>query len=431
MTANTTFLTPNESDSMKPGYDCLFPAAMNNMQASSSLKNYFLMKKTLLKLSALSVALLLLSSCGDKKEKSAAAASTAAPAQSYPVFKVSAQNTTLNNDYPATLQGQQNIEIRPKIDGYIDQIYIDEGSVVKKGQVLFRLNAPQYAQEVNNSAAAISSAEAALSEAELQVNKTKPLVEKDIISHYDLESAQYTLKARKAALAQAKASLANAKTNLGYTTVTSPVNGVVGTIPYKLGSLITATTSQPLTTVSNIGNVYAYFSLNEKQLLNFSRTVKGKTMKEKLGNTPPVSLILSDGSAYPETGKVETISGLINTETGSASFRATFPNPVGLIRSGGSAVIRIPEPVEDALLIPQKASYELQGKHFVYVVDDKGAVKNTEIQIMDLAKGQYFLVTAGLKANDTVVLDGTSSLKDGVVIKSDEQSSAVIYKDLK
>ncbi|MGF7043029.1 membrane fusion protein (multidrug efflux system) [Mucilaginibacter lappiensis] len=389
------------------------------------------MKKTLFQLTAFT-AVVLLSACGGQKDKDAAAAAGAPPpAQSYPVFKITPQSATLNSDYPATLQGQQNIEIRPKIDGYIDHIYIDEGSVVKKGQLLFRLSAPQYAQEVNNSAAAISSAEADVSTAELQVNKTRPLVEKDIISHYELESAQNTLKARKAVLAQARASLANAKTNLGYTTITSPVNGVVGTIPYKLGSLITATTAQPLTTVSNIGQVYAYFALNEKQLLDFSRTVKGATLEQKLKNTPPVSLILSDGSAYLEKGRVETISGLINTETGSASYRATFPNPVGLIRSGGSATVRIPQSVKDAVLIPQKASYELQGKHFVYVVGEKGAVKNTEIQIMDMATGQFYVVTDGLKNGDTIVLDGASSLRDGAVIKAEAQSSETIYKDLK
>jgi membrane fusion protein (multidrug efflux system) len=384
------------------------------------------------RLTVVGAALLLLSSCGGNKDHAAAGAAGAPPpAQAYPVFKITPQNATLNSDYPATLQGQQNIEIRPKVDGYIEQIYIDEGSVVKKGQLLFRLNAPQYAQEVTTSQAAISSAQADVSAAELQVNKTKPLVEKDIISHYELESAQYTLKARKAALAQARAALANARTNLGYTTVTSPVNGVVGTIPYKLGSLITATTALPLTTVSNIGKVYAYFSLNEKQLLNFSRTVKGSTMKEKLANTPAVSLILSDGSAYPEKGKVETISGLINTETGSASYRATFPNPVGLIRSGGSATLRIPQPVNHAVIIPQKATYELQGQHFVYVVDAKGAVKSTEIKIMDTPTGQFYVVTEGLKEGDQVVLDGTATLHDGLTIKPDIQSSEAIYKDLK
>ncbi|WP_345211191.1 efflux RND transporter periplasmic adaptor subunit [Mucilaginibacter gynuensis] len=389
------------------------------------------MKNTIKLLTGFSAGLILLSSCGDKTQQGAAAAAGGPPpAQSYPIFTLTVHNATLNSTYPATLQGQQNIDIRPKIDGFVEQIFIDEGSVVKKGQLLFKISAPQYQQDVNNAAAAINSAEADVSSAELQVNKTKPLVEKDIISHYELEAAQLTLKARRAALAQAKANLANAKTNLGYTTITSPVNGVVGTIPYKLGSLINANTAQPLTTISNIGKVYAYFSLNEKQLLDFSRTMKGKTMNEKLANTPPVSLVLPDGTTYPEKGRVETISGLINTETGSASYRATFPNPVGLIRSGGTATIQIPQTLKDAILIPQKAVYELQGKHFVYVVDSKGAVKSTEIEIMDLATGQFYVVTSGIKAGETVVTDGANTLKDGMVIKPEAQTAETIYKDL-
>lgn len=378
------------------------------------------------------VALLSLASCGDKNTQGgAAAAGGPPPVQSYPVFTVKSQDATLNSDYPATLQGQQNIEIRPKIDGFVDKIFVDEGSVVKKGQMLFRISAPQYAQDVNTAAAAISSAEADVSAAQLQVNKTKPLVEKDIISHYELESAQYTLQARKAALAQAKAALATARTNLGYTNIVSPVNGVVGTIPYKLGSLINSNTAEPLTTVSNIGTVYAYFSLNEKQLLDFSRHYEGKTLDAKLKKLPPVSLILSDGTAYPEKGEVETVSGLLNTSTGSASLRAKFPNPLGLIRSGGSATLRLPQTLKNAILVPQKATYELQGKRFVYVVDAKGAVKSTEIQTMDLATGQFFVVTSGIKDGETVVLEGTATLRDGVTIKPDASGADKVYQDLK
>jgi membrane fusion protein (multidrug efflux system) len=395
-------------------------------------KNNPFMKTRLLSATVISSALLFLSACGGGNKQAAGgpAAGGPPPVSSFPVFKVSPRNATLNSDYPATLQGQQNIEIRPKIDGYIDHIYIDEGSVVKKGQVLFRISAPQYAQDVNNSAAAVSSAEADVNSAQLQVNKTKPLVEKDIISHYELESAQLTLQARRAALKQAKANLANSRTNLGYTTVTSPVNGVVGTIPYKLGSLVNSNTAQPLTTVSNIGNIYAYFSLNEKQLLDFARHYEGRTLEAKLSKLPPVSLVLSDGSNYPEKGRVETISGLINTQTGSASLRATFPNPMRLIRSGGSATVRIPQNLKDVILVPQKATYELQGKRFVFVVDGSGKVKNTEIQIMDLATGQYYVVTNGLKTGDTVILEGTSNLQDGTAVKPDMQADSKVYQDL-
>jgi membrane fusion protein (multidrug efflux system) len=378
------------------------------------------------------IAMMALSACGGGDKPAAGAAAGGAPqVQSYPVFSITPQNATLNSDYPATLQGEQNIEIRPKVDGFVDRIFIDEGSVVKVGQPLFSIKAPQYEQDVRNAAATISSAQADVSAAQLQVNKAKPLVEKDIISHFELESAQYTLQARKAALAQAKTTLANARTNLGYTHITSPVNGVVGSIPYKVGSLVSSTNAEPLTTVSNIGQVYAYFSLNEKQLLDFSRTVKGKTINEKLANTPAVTLLLSDGSTYPEQGRIRTINGQISTETGSASFRATFPNPVGLLRSGSSASVRIPQDIKAGLLVPQKSTYELQGKRFVYLVGQDGTVKSTEIEIMDKAAGQYYVVTSGLKAGDKLVYDGTSSLKDATKIKAEDMAADKVYQDLK
>jgi membrane fusion protein (multidrug efflux system) len=374
------------------------------------------------------IGLFLLSSCNNKKDGQD---DTLIQTPTYPVFMVASKTATLKTDYPATLQGEQNIEIRPKIDGYIEHIYVDEGATVKKGQLLFRISAPQYQQEVNNATAVISSAEADVSAAELQVKKTKPLVEKDIISKYELESAEYTLQARKAALAQAKANLANARTNLAYTSVTSPVNGVIGAIPYRLGSLVSSNTTMPLTTVSNISNVYAYFSLNEKELLNFSREYKGNTLEAKLKQLPPVTLILADGSEYSEKGYVETIGGLINTETGSASFRATFPNPVGLLRSGASATVEIPVTITDAILIPQRSTYEVQGKRFVYMVTDSNKVINTEIEVMTTAAGQYFVVTDGLKAGDMVIYESTGALQDSSSIKPDVLPESKVYGNLK
>jgi membrane fusion protein (multidrug efflux system) len=353
-----------------------------------------------------------------------------AAAQPYPVFTLRTYTTTLRSEYPATLQGQQNIEIRPKIDGYIEHIYIDEGATVKKGQLLFRINAPQYEQDVRNALAAINSAEADVNTAKLMVEKTKPLVDKGIISEYELKSDEQALKVKEAALLQAQTTLANARTNLSYTTVTSPVNGVAGMIPYKLGSLVSSTTTQPLTMISNIAKVYAYFSMNEKQLLDFSRHYKGSTVEAKLKQLPPVALILSDKTEYPEKGRVEAMSGLISSETGAATFRATFPNPVGLIRSGGSAVIAIPVTINNALLIPQQSTYELQGKRFVYRVDgDK--VTSAEITTLPDPAGQYFVVTDGLKPGDRVVFEAATPIHDGTAIKPQLQPDSVVYKELK
>jgi membrane fusion protein, multidrug efflux system len=376
-----------------------------------------------------SALLLSVSSCNNASGDQSAA--QPAPVPAYQVVKVVSQKATLITEYPASLRGEQNIEIRPKIDGYVDKIYVDEGSAVKKGQLLFRINAPQYQREVNTAQAAISSAKADVSTAQLQVTKTKPLVEKDIVSKYELQSAENMLKTREATLAEAKADLANAEMNLAYTFVTSPVNGVVGAIPYRLGSLINSTTAQPLTTVSSIGNMYVYFSLNEKQLLDFSRQYKGNTLEAKIKQLPPVNLLLADGSEYPEKGRVETISGLLNPETGSASFRATFPNPLGLLRSGGSAKIQIPVTVDSAIVIPQRSTYELQGKRFVYVVTPEKKVISTEIGVMRLAAGQYFVITNGLKEGETIVYESTSALRDSTEIKPEMLADTMVYKDLK
>jgi len=366
-------------------------------------------------------------SCGSKQSQ--AGAGQQAPAN-YQVFTITPQDATLHTSYPATFQGEQNIDIRPKVDGYIEKIYVDEGSVVKKGQLLFKLSAPEYEQTVLNSIAAINSAKADINTAQIAVNKTKPLVDKGIISHFELETDQNTLDTKKAALAQAQTTLATARVNLGYTMVTSPVDGVVGSIPYRLGSLITSTTADPLTTVASIGNVIAYFSLNEKQVLDFSRTVKGSTLDAKLKNTPPVNLTLADGSAYSEKGRIETISGVLNTTTGSASFRASFPNPLHLLRSGGTGNIDIPQKLTNAVLVPQKSAYEEQGKYFVYVLGDNNLVKNQEIAIMELTAGQYYVVTSGVKAGDKIVYDGTISLKDSTKITPQPMTADKVYQDV-
>lgn len=373
----------------------------------------------------------ILASCSGKDEKAAQAAAMAAMPQEYPVFTVNTQATTLDTDYPATIQGIENVDIRPKVDGFIERIFVDEGAVVKQGQLLFTINAPQYEQQVRTATAAISSAEADVNAAQLQVNKTKPLVDKDIISKYELESAQLTLQSRRAALAQAKAALVNAKVNLGYTRITSPVNGVVGSLPFKAGSLVSGTSAQPLTTISNTTKVYAYFSLNEKQLLDFSNIYKGKNLAEQMKNIPAVSLILADGNVYAQNGKIESINGQINTSTGSASLRATFPNANALLKNGASASVRIPQHVSDVILIPQKSTIDLQGKKFVYILGDSAKVINTQIEVMELAKGKFYVVTKGLKSGDKVVFEGFQSLKDNTKIKALALNTDSIYAEIK
>ena len=377
---------------------------------------------------------LVLMACGNDAEKQAASGAAgdaaAATVKDYPVLSLTQRSTTLHSDYPATIEGQQNIEIRPKIDGYIQTIYVDEGAPVKKGQRLFQISAPQFEQEVRTAQANIKIAQADVNAAQMEVNKVRPLVEKNIISSYELQSAQFNLQARQAALAQARATLVNARTNLGYTSVTSPVNGVVGTIPYKIGSLVSSNTAQPLTTVSNIGNIYAYFSINEKQALAFTENTKGATAAARIATLPPVTLILADGTEFPQKGRIETASGLINTETGSVNVRATFPNPRSIVRSGSSGTVRIPRTLDTAILIPQKATYEVQGKRFVYVVESTGTVRSTAIEIAESGNGQYYVVEEGLQPGDQIVLEGVASLRDGTPIKPRAVNADSVYAKL-
>jgi membrane fusion protein (multidrug efflux system) len=385
--------------------------------------------KTNIQIGLLLLSGLTLASCGGNKKDQAAAAG-ANQVKEYKVLALQPRSATLNTDFPASIQGQQNIEIRPRIEGYIEKIYVDEGAVVKAGQPLFKINDPQYEQAVRTANAGIKAAQAQVSTAKLAVVKVKPLVEKEIVSKYELESAQFTYDSALASLAQARAALVNAQTNLGYTTVTSPVNGVVGSIPFRLGSLVNSSTTAPLTTVSSIGNVYAYFALNEKLLLAFTRDSTGTSFAQKIAKLPKVSLLLSDGSLYPEQGRIETVNGLINTATGTTNIRARFPNPKGVIRSGSSATVRIPNTLADVILVPQSATFELQDKIFAVVAGKDGKTKSVSLKVMENTAGNFYVVESGLKAGDQIVLEGVSSLKDGTQIKANAVQPEVVYADL-
>lgn len=366
-------------------------------------------------------------SCSESDPKSQPADFNPSKPKDYGVLRLYPRKAKVNLDYPATIQGQQVIEIRPKVDGYIDAIYVKEGAAVKKGQLLFRIKNPQYEQDVITATAAIKSAVASVEAAKMEVQKVRPLVEKEIVSKYELESAQYTLDAKEAALAQAKATLANANTNLSYTILRSPQDGVIGTLPYKVGALVNSTNTEPLTELSNIGNVYAYYSLNEKQLLQFFEVTSGSSIQQRVEKLPPAQLILADGTEYAEKGKIEMASGLINTETGSASFKAIFSNPLGIIRSGASATVRIPTPIDSSLVIPQSATYELQDKKLVYILSTDNKIRNVAITTLPTDDGKFFIVTSGLTTGDKIILEGLISLKENMAIIPRQVNADSVY----
>jgi len=366
---------------------------------------------------------LLLTACTENKH-----AKTDLP-KDYSVLRLQSRPATTYSDFPATLQGENIVEIRPMVDGYLESIYVQEGATVRKGQLLFSIKNPLYDQAVITANAAIKIAIADVNTARMNVEKVRPLVEKDIVSRYELESANFSLQSKEAALAQAKATLANANTNLGYTTLRSPQNGIIGSIPYKIGALVSSTSASALTTLANTGNVFAYFSWNEKQLLSFMSSIPGSTIQEKLNHMPPVTLLLADGTEYPEKGKLETASGLISTQTGTASFKAIFPNPKGIIHSGASGVVRLNQTLDTALLVPQSASYEMQDKRFVYTLTADNRVMSRSIISKPTNDGQFLIVTSGLKNGDKIVLNGTN-LKDSTFIIPKFVKTDSIYSQL-
>lgn len=346
----------------------------------------------------------------------------------FAVTTVQPADAELETSYPATIRGLEDIEIRPKVSGFITKLCVDEGDFVRKGQPLFLLERVQYEAAVRAAEASINVLRANISTQELTVQNKRMLHEKKIISDYDMQMAENQLEALKAQLEQARAQLTDARNNLSYCTVTSPVDGVVGTIPYRLGSLVSAQTAEPLTTVSNIGKMYVYFSMTEKQLLGLTRESGG--IQKAVERIPAVSLTLADGTAYGLKGTVTAVSGVIDQSTGSVNMRATFDNPERLLRSGGTGSVNIPVVSKDVILIPQKATYEIQDKKFVYVVGAGNKVKSTEIVVLPQNNGQDYVVTSGLKAGDRIVVEGVSKLKDGMEIKpvTPQQSEAAKQK---
>ena len=336
------------------------------------------------------------------------------PPKPYPIAIISAGQVDIGALYPASLRGKQDIEVRPRISSYITQLCVDEGSIVKKGQALFRLDPVTYQEAVTAAESSVKAMEANVASNELTVQNKKLLMERNIISEMEYQSAVYALEAMRAQLAQAKAQLTSAKNDLSYTTVASPSDGIVGSIPYRVGSLVSSSITEPLTIVSDISSIYAYFALNEKQLFSYTR--KAESITETIKQMPSVKLLLSDGSLYEQEGVIETISGVINSKTGAVTLRACFANPRMELRSGGSANVRIPAILDSAIYIPQKATYELQNKRFVYVVTDSMTVKSAPIETLDAGDGKQYIVTSGLNTGEKVVIEGMASLSEGMKI---------------
>ena len=353
---------------------------------------------------------------------------------SLPVLSVETRSLVLPSSYPTTLEGVQTVNVRPRVQGFIVEMRVDEGDTVERGQVLFRLNNEEYQQAVRSAKADVEAARANVQQAENEVERLTQLVEKDIVSEYELKSAKNTLQSRKGALSQAEAALENAQVDLDYTYVRSPANGVIGSIPYRIGSLVSPTSTEPLTVVSDISEVRAYFSMNERELLQMVQKTgagqQSQALRERIEELPDATLLLSDGTTYGHRGDISLASGHINTETGAASFRARFPNPERILRNGATATLQIPYRRDSSVVIPKSATYEVQDKRYVYRVTDSSTVESAEIQTSSRSTPRLFVVEEGLSVGDQIVTEGIGGITDGAQIRPQPVSADSMYRAL-
>lgn len=352
----------------------------------------------------------LLFSCGGKQKP------TITREKVYKTMTVEAAERTLKTDYAASISGCQTVEIRPQISGMITDILINEGDFVSKGQLLFIIDQTSYMAAYEIAQANVKSAEASLATAQLVKESTQELYDQDVVSEFDLMTAQNSYVEAEARLALARAEETRASNNLSYTEVRSPVNGVASMIPYRVGALVSSSITTPLVTVSDDSEVYAYFSMAENEMLDLIQEYG--SLKEAIRTMPEVELIMSNGKLYSKKGRINAISGTISASTGAVSVRATFPNRGRMLRDGGSGQVVIPQVRKNSIVIPQSATYELQEKIFVYKVID-GKACSAAIQVLPRNNGVEYIVESGLEVGDVIIAEGAGLVREGEEIKSE------------
>lgn len=328
-------------------------------------------------------------------------------------MEVSRGSRTLSQSYTAVINGRQSVEIRPQVSGTITQVCIAEGAQVKKGQTLVIIDQVPYKAALETAIANVKSAEASVATARLTADSKEQLFKENVVSAFDLQTARNSLLQAEATLAQAKAEEVNARNDLSYTEVRSPADGVSGMLPYRVGALVDASITTPLTTVSDDTEMYVYFSMTESQVLSLIRQYK--TLDEAMKQMPEVELKLSDGLTYAHKGRIDAISGTIDTSTGAVSLRATFPNPEHMLRNGGSGTVIFPYIKENVLIVPQEATYEIQDKIFVYKVVD-GKATFSQVSVFPVNNGKEYIVESGLEEGETIIAEGAGLVQEGTVV---------------
>jgi len=328
---------------------------------------------------------------------------------------IKTDSATTSRQYASILEGVANIEIRPQVGGYLEKIFVDEGSHVSKGQPLFLIDDKPFTEQLNQSTAALGTAIANADKAKIEVARLEKLVAGKVISQVQLDNAKAALNAEISNIAQAKAVQKSAMINKGYTLIKAPASGYIGSLPYKVGSLISYTEPLPLTVLSDIHQMYAYFSMSENEFLEFTKRYPGKSMEEKIKQVPGVSLMLADNSVYGEMGRIDIVKGQFDETTAAITFRAIFPNAGSLLRSGNTGKVIIPFKYSDVIRIPQAATFQMQNKIMAYVIGKNDTLKSMSLKVLD-KDDQYYIVSEGVKPGDNMVVKGIDRLREGMVV---------------
>lgn len=354
---------------------------------------------------------IILSGCSSGGTQSQTAATPTVP-----VATVNSGDAIVYTTYPAKLEGQTDVELRTQVPGILEKIYVSEGAYVEKGAPLFQIDERPYREAYNNAEGELLAAKAGVAAAKLEIDKLTPLVQNKVVSAYQLKTAQAAHEAALAKEKQAIAKAGNAKITLGFSTITAPVSGYIGRLFKKTGSLLAPSDTQPLSYLSDNREVHAYFSIGEADFVTFKDGLKGTSIAEKLKNAPAVSMLLSGGKEYSQTGSLDMVDAAFDKNTGAITLRATFPNREGLLRSGNSGRIKLALKQSGVISVPQSATFEMQDKTFAFIVDPNNKARQVALTIAG-STGNIYYISNGLKHGDRLVLKGLESLKDGVVVK--------------
>ena len=384
-------------------------------KVNMEVMNWFLIKSKSIGVSALVVAGLFWTGCSNKVEIQQ---SEDQPINAE-IITLQPEKATIEQAYPASLEGKVNVEIRPQINGYIDKIYIDEGAFVKAGKPLFRINASVYKEQKNTAMAALEVAKSQLASTELELEKYEILRERKIVADFQYQKAKSNYESAKASVNQQKALVASSDLNLDFTIVKAPVSGYIGRIPHRIGSLVSPADVRALTTLSQVDEVYAYFSIPETEILKINETREGSTLLQKLQTFQDVVLLMANGNPYSHTGKIDMVDGQFDRSTGSVTLRASFPNPQSLLRSGNTGRIVLKSQQDNVFKIPVLATYEVQDKLFVGMLDDKNQLERVELKEYHKS-GDFYILKSGFKPGDRIIASEMAVIPEKSVIIPEE-----------